>query len=321
MTNLHSFKGGFVMFRFVVTTICLAFSLSTSALAAKPPSNEQLFEMVKALQSRVAVLEKQNGKYQRELISVQRDAEQPQLASLTRSADEPKPMRLAIPTGEALQPADNWSGMYWGTSFGAGFTKPKHSSTTTFLNATTVAKASDTKSGAVMDLFLGWNTKVRQQLVAGLQVEGSISPLNFNADASFTSSTGPTGVHTVEVEAQWMASALARVGWLIRPDTVLYGLAGLTFAHFDTGRAFTEIRGFDADGLSVGAGIEKKFGPDWSLRAEYRCTDFGEADEIGIDVFNPPEITANRFENKMHIGRIGIVRKFGRSEPSAEALK
>jgi outer membrane immunogenic protein len=310
------------MFRLslVATTICLAFSFSTSALAAKTPSNEQLFEMVKALQSRVAVLEKQNAGYQRELISVQRDAEQPQLASLTRSADEPKPMRLANPTVGALQPEDNWSGMYFGASFGAGQTVASYvhdSLNGNFPQSATAGE--DTNTGAVMDLFLGLNAQVRPRLVAGLQLEGSLAALDFDSDGLWNTSD-----ITAQAEATWMASALARMGVLIRPNTMLYGLAGLTFAHFDVvkGDGPSEVTSFDAHGFSVGAGIEKKIGPDWSIRAEYRFTDFGETDESFLKIDGALiRDGEDRFDNKMHIGRIGISRKLGRSEPSAEALK
>lgn len=44
----------------VVLGIGITALVSSSAMAAKPPLNEQLYEMVKALKSRVAVLEKQS---------------------------------------------------------------------------------------------------------------------------------------------------------------------------------------------------------------------------------------------------------------------
>jgi opacity protein-like surface antigen len=101
---------------------------------------------------------------------------------------------------------------------------------------------------------------------------------------------------------------------------MLYGLVGLTFAHFETDRSFIQIHEYDANGLSVGAGIEKKIGPDWSVRAEYRYTDFGKTDENWSEPLQGFS-GENQFNNKMHIGRIGIARRLGRSEPSAEALK
>jgi len=167
------------MFRLslVVTTICLAFSLSTSVLAAKPPSNEQLFEMVKALQSRVTVLEKQNAGYQRELMEVHQGADPAplQLASLTRRADEPKPMRLANPTGGALQPADNWSGMYWGTSFGVGGTSGKATGASQFNSVTTGAAPSTFSSSETLITERGQRNA--DPVIYSAQVLGPLSPM------------------------------------------------------------------------------------------------------------------------------------------------
>jgi hypothetical protein len=177
----------------VVLGLGITALVSSSAMAAKPPSNAQLFEMVKALQLRVAVLEEQNGKYQRELIEVRKGAEPArlQLASLTRSADEPKPMRLANPTADALQPADNWSGMYWGASFGVGETKGSHSGVWTSSTPPLIMEAGeDNNIGAVADLFIGFNSRIGSRLVGGVQLEGSMASLNFDAEGA-TSGPNP----------------------------------------------------------------------------------------------------------------------------------
>lgn len=70
-----------------------------------------------------------------------------------------------------------------------------------------------------------------------------------------------------------MASALARVGFLADPDTLLYAIGGWTGAQFEyndlTDNPFFEPNEtFWANGGSVGAGIERKWGQSWSLRAE-----------------------------------------------------
>jgi opacity protein-like surface antigen len=342
------------MFRLslVVTTICLAFSLSTSVLAAKPPSNEQLFEMVKALQSRVTVLEKQNTKYQRELMEVHKGAEPArlQLASLTPSADEPRPMRLANPSGPALQPADNWSGLYWGTSFGVGRTSGKTNGTRQSNVVTTGANPSTssgtetlitdtgTETGAVMDLFLGVNRQLGSRLVAGIQLEGSLSTLDFISTGpntyTFSGDNSGSFPGISQSEVEWMASVLARGGWLLNPSTLLYGLAGLTYANFDVSEhslSILERQTFENFGISVGGGIEKKLGPDWSIRGEYRYTNFMDdrtnstsrrTNTFGANTSNSTLSATTKYQDRdMHIVRIGIARRLGRSEPSAEALK
>jgi len=70
-----------------------------------------------------------------------------------------------------------------------------------------------------------------------------------------------------------------------------------------------------SSGITVGGGIEHSISPDWTIRGEYRFTDLDTGS--GTDAFG------NTFslDGDMHIGRIGIARRLGRSEPSAEALK
>ncbi len=67
-------------------------------------------------------------------------------------------------------------------------------------------------------------------------------------------------------------------------------------------------------GVTVGGGFERLISPDWTIRGEYRFTDFDEGgDRVQDSKFS--------LDGEMHIGRIGFARRLGRSEPTAEALK
>ena len=81
-----------------------------------------------------------------------------------------------------------------------------------------------------------------------------------------------------QVSLDWMVSVIGRAGFLATPNTLLYGLGGWTFGHFDVDQlafGLGRIDSFDSDGPTVGGGIEQKLSPKWSLRAEYRYTNFG----------------------------------------------
>ena len=81
-----------------------------------------------------------------------------------------------------------------------------------------------------------------------------------------------------QVSLDWMVSVIGRAGFLATPNTLLYGLGGWTFGHFDVDQlafGLGRIDSFDSDGPTVGGGIEQKLSPNWSLRAEYRYTNFG----------------------------------------------
>ena len=147
-----------------------------------------------------------------------------------------------------------------------------------------------------------------------------------------------------------MVSVIGRAGVLATPTTFLYGLAGWSYGHFQVNELTfggNKIRDFDSDGPTVGGGIEKKLSSKWSLRAEYRYTNFGSesfskssqkssstsesgtSQQTDVDTFEGETSnesssggTADKFigsetvnskgslDNDMHVGRIGVTRYF-----------
>jgi opacity protein-like surface antigen len=110
-------------------------------------------------------------------------------------------------------------------------------------------------------------------------------------------------------------SALARVGGLMDPSTLVYAIGGLTVAQFDyqnlTDNLFYQPGDrFWASGLSVGGGLERKIDQNWSVRAEYRYTHFRDVN-VSNNFFWPSSSSGavnltqanaiqTRFENQMH---------------------
>ena len=130
-------SGGVVMLAFVrsfslLFALCMTLGFSEdNALANPVPDNVELFEMIKALQAKVASLEADAAKHKQDMISnrtgTQTNAFSPpqvvtasvgdtmqeaQLASETR-ADHPSPSKLGAPP-QTLVPTDNWSGILLG---------------------------------------------------------------------------------------------------------------------------------------------------------------------------------------------------------------
>ena len=114
-----------------------------------------------------------------------------------------------------------------------------------------------------------------------------------------------------------MVSALARAGWLVTPTTLTYGLAGWTGAQFDyqnlTDNLFFQPKdGFWANGITVGGGLEQKLDTNWSIRAEYRYTNFADAD-VSNNFFwssNFPSTQTDtiktKFDDQMQMVRVGV---------------
>jgi len=77
-----------------------------------------------------------------------------------------------------------------------------------------------------------------------------------------------------DVQSRWMASALARLGVLVDPRDLVYGIGGWSYGGFTTGAFTTGLHPFNLNGPTVGVGIEREVAPTWTLRAEYRYTHF-----------------------------------------------
>lgn len=92
---------------------------------------------------------------------------------------------------------------------------------------------------------------------------------------------------SVTVTSRWDASVVARLGALIAPDTLAYGLGGVAFQNIridavcgstTTDECFldhAERVSTTRTGWTVGGGLETMFAPHWLARFDYRHADLG----------------------------------------------
>lgn len=184
--------------------------------------------------------------------------------------------------------------------------------------------------GAMLDLFVGWNTELSKSFVVGGQLEVTASNLNFSSSGTksytYFDGNGPTGATATgdfrpQVTSRWMASALIRAGFLVDERTLFYGLGGWTLAQFEnhnvTDNPFYQPQEtFMANGWAAGAGIERKLDSHWSVRAEYRYTHFGAQHTADNFLFQTNFATTQsykrgtQYDQSMQAGRIGIAYAF-----------
>lgn len=104
---------------------------------------------------------------------------------------------------------------------------------------------------------------------------------------------GP-GVDSSFVRTRWDVSLRPRVGYLVTPETLVYGTGGVAWQSVDVSGTCantladplcllsppfaikTETNNHIRTGWTVGGGVERRFGA-WLLRGEYRYSDFGTA--------------------------------------------
>ena len=255
----------------------------------------------------------------------------------------------------AQQQSGSWGGIYFGAYIGAGqgstsssATKNSTTSSTgivpgpvagalTTIDEVTTFGGSGDGTGAVADLFLGYNAMVTRSFLFGVQVEGTIfSDLSFsskgvaNSDVHFfqTDNTGAVLTEEKSTSSQTarsgddltaVVSGILRGGYLMTPDSLIYALGGVSFGNFSSSDAHDLHRWGSqfALGYTVGAGLELKVSANWSVRAEYRYLAFDlERSEVNSSSSAAPgssqsSSTADSLSSdfEMHLGKIGVVYK------------
>ena len=321
--------------------VCIGLTLfvASGTALADAPNNAELFALIQKLQSRVTTLEAQAETYRKEAEAAQAGLQK--MAALSEGSDSGvQPLRLAAPQNHSISksnlgvpatdefPVPQWSGIFWGASFGGGLTQSKvdsretridHQPTQTYTESS-LAKSSGHDGGVALDVFAGLNKQIGSHFVGGIQVEGSLADLSFDSGGteSEVDSTGFKGTESFRphVHSRWMVSALARAGWLVSPTTLTYGLTGWTGAEFDYQNVsfFSNQpeEGFWANGITVGGGVEQKLDANWSIRAEYRYTDFLNANVSGNTLFsgnspnNSQDTIKTKFDDQMQTVRVGV---------------
>lgn len=211
---------------------------------------------------------------------------------------------------------------------------------------------------------LGYDKQVSPRHVFGVfaDVDWSSADLSFNAkghtDEYFKKAywrdyagpfKGPGASVNGSFEQDWGFTVGGRFGWLVKPRTMLYGLAGYTQVHLDdpTVRVtFKDPYGYkDAhhtigmpdklQGLTVGGGVEKMLGRNFSLKLEYRYSDLtGDSgssssysdwcckDYLFFKKGRETKSGATAdFDAQIHSVRAVLVYRFGKREPAPVALK
>ncbi|MFK4487807.1 opacity protein-like surface antigen [Bradyrhizobium sp. USDA 336] len=256
---------------------------------------------------------------------------------------------------------DSWAGPYIGAYFGAGAGRVTESSTGSFgsssvstnagvvtssstLVGTTASNLSGDVTGSMVDLFAGYNWQAGN-IVAGGQVEGTVfsdvamkpfgnQTLNSVSTnvllGAVTSTTAGTAIVQSNQQLRSRVGLIGRVGFLARPDLLLYGLGGLEFGHFTFADGADPFGGDNnkwVAGYTVGAGGELKLTGNWSLRGEYRYLNFGfnrsaassatSSSATGATTFvsTSSEASSSRTDADFHLAKIGLVYQFGDPGP------
>ncbi len=241
-------------------------------------------------------------------------------AGLSYKLDWPDPAgaRNTTVIAKAVAPAVwSWSGFYVGAHAGYGWA---HDPTQvmaqpdTFgpgLNPTMVGGVNSRGYIAGFQAGANWQSGA---FVGGLEIDLSKTGIKGSASASGLDNNIPpdpvTG--TLSDKIDLLGSARARLGFLVRPDLLLYGTGGLawtrveqTFNNVATTFAFSQMTPTWRAGWVAGAGGQLRlWNSNWLARLEYLHYDFGNSYATSQGFIDPTDPRGINFRNIVTGGRL-----------------
>jgi opacity protein-like surface antigen len=180
-------------------------------------------------------------------------------AGVASAADMPvkAPPRVVPPAPVYLS---DWAGFYIGVNGGGAFTEDKFSVDPALRNSK--------PSGGLVGGHAGYNWQYGN-VVAGLETD---------VDGAFISKTFmPEAGVKLKDKTDELATARARLGYLVLPNLLVYGTAGAAWGHTEISKTTAAVNvtdGISQFGWAAGAGLEYKIWGPLIARAEYLHYDF-----------------------------------------------
>lgn len=174
------------------------------------------------------------------------------------------PYRAPPPVYAPVAPIFTWTGFYLGGQIGYAWGTD---SFTVYGPASAFYGQRYTPNGVVGGAHVGFDQQFNQ-FVLGL--EGDVEGSGFNKNYG-------SGFLTLGTHVPVQGSIRARLGFAL-DRVLLYATGGAAFAGFTN--TYSSFLGYDSvsnprAGWTVGGGIELAVTDNWSVRAEYRYSDFG----------------------------------------------
>jgi outer membrane immunogenic protein len=243
----------------------------------------------------------------------------------------PRPVYKAPPPPP---PAWSWTGLYIGSNFGwIGSTSNNIMNTgtdggTAGLGSALAAGAIPGSVGVSHNNFLGggqigYNWQWTPNWVLGLEADfdGIASPSS-SVVSAFPGSATIVPLQTGFATAlDTLGTVRGRVGYLATPAWLLYATGGLAYGETKLVSAFgcatctppaaiSSLTDSWQVGWTVGAGVEWRFAPQWSVKAEYLYVDLGSISNTINYNYGPSSSLTSTFNERDNIVRAGINYKF-----------
>jgi len=196
-----------------------------------------------------------------------------------------------------------WTGFYLGGGVGSGAVVHELTIDTPAVNILSFDGIGG--QGYFGKVIAGYDHQMSPSIVVGVFADYDFS--NISTDLSVVG-----GLFNASLEHKNSWSIGGRAGFLSSPTTLWYATLGYSQAKYDLTSTIGSLDVPDFHGIFWGGGVESQFVGGWSLRAEYRYTNFGRE-----SVFNIPAVIDIGLEPSMHTAHLALTYKFGRRDEVA----
>ena len=220
-------------------------------------------------------------------------------ASVACAADMP----VKAPVAPVVA-APSWTGFYVGIHVGYAFANDNYILDPALAGFVGISSTNMFGSrGFSSGVLGGYNLLVSPRWLAGVEADWSWQDI-----ATQFSSSLPGLDASMVAKQKWAASLRGRVGYLVTPETLVYGTAGWAWSKIDETVNFfgTEIDSSgNVNGPQVGAGMETMVAVNWRARLEYLHTFYSAA---SVD----PTVTGvSGIKPSVGLARLAAIYQFG----------
>jgi outer membrane immunogenic protein len=198
-----------------------------------------------------------------------------------------------------------WTGVYFGGNAGYGF---ESNSDDIVLSDPSASTSGLKESGGFVGIQMGYNYQMGL-LVLGL--EGDVQAANIKGSFSRVIDAAGDSL-SASGNADEFGTIRARIGATF-DRLLVYATGGAALGgisntlNVTTAGGFTSLQNDSTQlGYTVGAGIEYRVDPNWSIKGEYQYINFGSESLSPAGVVNTIGTTSNSITTDIHTFRIGV---------------
>jgi outer membrane immunogenic protein len=209
----------------------------------------------------------------------------------------------APPPVPAAPPAPSWTGFYIGAN--GGYAWSAFSDQLANFNNAPVLFHGLRPKGGFGGGQIGYNWQA-MPLVLG--VEADFQGASIRDNATWVPFDQVTAVS--ESKLDWFGTARLRLGYVFFDNALVYATGGLAYGRVNNSQADSRPIIFTVDrtatGYTIGGGVEYKFAPAWSVKAEYQYINLGKSDPVSAIQGSFTSFPTKLEDDAYHTVRVGL---------------